>query len=332
MRENLRAEKKANEITSHDIKLELDVRCQKLIEKKLHAAFPKIALLGEEGDSGDESAEYRWVVDPIDGTVNFAHGIPHASVSIALQKRDEWRVTGGEKKARTRQSDPVTRHSSHVTLLGVVYDPFQDELWTAIRGQPARLNGRVIRVSPRRNLKQCIVSIGFAKSRSNLERALPSFTWLARRVMKIRMMGSAALALTYVASGRLDVYIERGISLWGGCGRAHHRMCRREILAGGGSGTLQIPDDCQQRTYTEEIARTEMTRRTQLFYNNSLVNNLRAVKLEGRILRVCINKCDRPRDVRDLHDGIPIVRRRAGLDGITSSDLTHQKPLAVFPC
>ena len=214
MRKNLNAEKKANEITSHDIKLELDVRCQKLIEKKLHAAFPKIALLGEEGDSGDESAEYRWVVDPIDGTVNFAHGIPHASVSIALQKRDEWRVTGGEKKARTRQSDPVTRHSSHVTLLGVVYDPFQDELWTAIRGQPARLNGRVIRVSPRRNLKQCIVSIGFAKSRSNLERALPYFTWLARRVMKIRMMGSAALALTYVASGRLDVYIERGISLW----------------------------------------------------------------------------------------------------------------------
>src|ERR1700759_64318 len=89
MRKNLNAEKKANEITAHDIKLELDVRCQKLIEKKLHAAFPKISLLGEEGDAGDESAEYRWVVDPIDGTVNFAHGIPHASVSIALQKRVE---------------------------------------------------------------------------------------------------------------------------------------------------------------------------------------------------------------------------------------------------
>src|SRR3954469_24433661 len=87
MRKNLTAEKKANEITSHDIKLELDVRCQKLIENKLHAAFPQIALLGEEGDAGDAQAEYRWVVDPIDGTVNFAHGIPHASVSIALQKK-----------------------------------------------------------------------------------------------------------------------------------------------------------------------------------------------------------------------------------------------------
>jgi myo-inositol-1(or 4)-monophosphatase len=204
MRKNLNAEKKANEITSHDIKLELDVRCQKLIENKLHAAFPEVALLGEEGDAGDEAAEYRWVVDPIDGTVNFARGIPHAAVSIALQKR----VAG--RGPRAEANTPA----SYATLLGVVYDPFQDELWTAIRGQPARLNGRVIRVSKRKNLNQCIVSIGFAKNRDNLERALPYFIWLARRTMKIRMMGSAALALTYVASGRLDAYIERGISLW----------------------------------------------------------------------------------------------------------------------
>ncbi len=205
MRKNLTAEKKANKITSHDIKLELDVRCQKLIEKKLHAAFPAIALLGEEGDAGDADAEYRWVVDPIDGTVNFAHGIPHACVSIALQKRVE---------ATSRARKRATRNTQHATLMGVVYDPFQDELWTAIRGQSARMNGRVIRVSKARKLNQCIVSIGFAKDRSNLERALPYFIWLARRVMKIRMFGSAALALTYVATGRLDAYIERGISLW----------------------------------------------------------------------------------------------------------------------
>jgi myo-inositol-1(or 4)-monophosphatase len=212
MRKNLTAEKKANEITSHDIKLELDVRCQKLIERKLHAAFPKIALLGEEGEAGDADAEYRWVVDPIDGTVNFAHGIPHASVSIALQQRVEGRGSGVEAKAHAGRH--ATRNTQHETLLGVVYDPFQDELWTAIRGQPARMNGRVIRVSTNRMLQQCIVSIGFAKNRSNLERALPYFIWIARRVQKIRMMGSAALALTYVATGRLDAYIERGISLW----------------------------------------------------------------------------------------------------------------------
>ncbi len=213
MRKNLNLKKKANEITSHDIKLELDVRCQKLIEKKLHTAFPKVALLGEEGDSGDENAEYRWVVDPIDGTVNFAHGIPHAAVSIALQKKV---LSSGSRVSipRRNKTSHGTRNTEYETLLGVVYDPFQNELWTALRGQPARLNGRVIRVSKATHLKDCIVSIGFAKNRSNLERALPYFTWLARRVMKIRMMGSAALALTYVASGRLDVYIERGISLW----------------------------------------------------------------------------------------------------------------------
>lgn len=214
MRKNLNAEKRANEITSHDIKLELDVRCQKLIERKLHAAFPEIALLGEEGEAGQADAEYRWVVDPIDGTVNFAHGIPHASVSIALQKRVESRGPRDEGGARRKSSALVTPHSSHITILGVVYDPFQDELWTAIRGQSARLNGRKIHVSKSRELSECIVSIGFAKNRSNLERALPYFIWLARRVRKIRMLGSAALALTYVATGRLDAYVERGINLW----------------------------------------------------------------------------------------------------------------------
>jgi len=215
MRKNLTAEKKANEITSHDIKLELDVRCQKLIERKLHAAFPKIALLGEEGVAGDENAEYRWVVDPIDGTVNFAHGIPHASVSIALQKRVEGRGSRVEGKSRMgANSSLVTRHSSYVTLLGVVYDPFQDEMWTAIHGQKARLNNRPIHASKARKLNECIVSIGFAKNRSNLECALPYFIWLARRSRKIRMFGSAALALTYVATGRIDAYIERGINLW----------------------------------------------------------------------------------------------------------------------
>jgi myo-inositol-1(or 4)-monophosphatase len=208
MRKNLRAEKKANEVSSHDIKLELDVRCQKLIEKKLHAAFPEISFLGEEGDSGAADSEYRWVVDPIDGTVNFAYGIPHACVSIALQVRRE------KGEGRAGRSRPITHHSSHVTVLGVIYDPFQDELWTAISGGPARLNGKVIHVSRRRKLAECIVTVGFAKSAASLEASLPSFIWLARRVRKIRIMGAAALGLTYVATGRLDAYIERGVSIW----------------------------------------------------------------------------------------------------------------------
>src|SRR5438874_2229952 len=132
MRHNLRSAKKVNEATAHDIKLELDVRCQKLIEKKLRKDFPAIAVLGEEGVSGDADAPYRWVIDPIDGTVNFAYGLPHASVSIALQ-RAESKVHSPRSKVRRRQSQLATRNPQPETLLGVVYDPFQDELWTAVR-------------------------------------------------------------------------------------------------------------------------------------------------------------------------------------------------------
>jgi myo-inositol-1(or 4)-monophosphatase len=205
MRKNLRAEKKANEVSSHDIKLELDVRCQNLIERKLHRAFPDISFLGEEGDSGEADSQYRWVVDPIDGTVNFAYGIPHACVSIALQVRTVKSVNSSGK----RRAD-----IAYETLVGVVYDPFQNELWTAIRGQNAKLNGRKISASKRRDLGECIVTVGFAKDRESLECSLPNFIWLARRVRKIRIMGAAALGLTYVATGRLDAYLERGVSIW----------------------------------------------------------------------------------------------------------------------
>jgi len=207
MRQHLRSTKAVNSSTQHDIKLELDVRSQKLIERKLRTAFPKIALLGEEGDTGDTGEEYRWVVDPIDGTVNFAYGIPHACVSIALQRRSP------KFKVQSPKSKKVGA-AQYTTIVGVVYDPFQDEIWTVIRGQPALMNGKPVRVSKRTKLAETIVSFGFAKSRSNTERGLPYFAWLVRRVRKVRMFGAAALGLAYVASGRLDAYIERGVSLW----------------------------------------------------------------------------------------------------------------------
>jgi myo-inositol-1(or 4)-monophosphatase len=214
MRANWHKPKRVKLDDAHDIKLELDVRCQKLIEKILRAAFPQIPLLGEEGDSGDVSAEYRWVVDPIDGTVNYFYGMPHAAVSIALQKRDECRVTGDEKTISRRAQNLVTCHSSHVTVLGVIYGPFTDEIWTTVRGEPTRLNGKIVRVSNRSKLEDAVIAMGFSKSRESLEKALPHLNRLARRVKKIRIMGSAALELAYVASGRLDAYIERTINLW----------------------------------------------------------------------------------------------------------------------
>ncbi|HUA37288.1 MAG TPA: inositol monophosphatase family protein [Candidatus Sulfopaludibacter sp.] len=200
---------------AHDIKLELDVRCQQLIGKILRAAFPQIPLLGEEGDSGDVNAEYRWVVDPIDGTVNYFFGMPHAAVSIALQARsDKWQAVSDKKGNSGSGQNPVTCHMSQVTVLGVIYGPFTDELWTAVRGGPARLNGRIIHVSRRARLADAVIAMGFSKSQENLEKSLPHVNRLARRVRKIRIMGSAALELAYVASGRLDAYIERTINLW----------------------------------------------------------------------------------------------------------------------
>ena len=199
MRKNWRTPKRINATHRHDLKLELDVRCQKRITTRLRRAFPDIALLGEEGVTGQAQAPTRWVVDPIDGTVNFAFEIPHACVSIALQTRPDG----------PRQSD-----EDYTSILGVVYDPFCDELWTAIRGHPARLNGRIIHASPRTRLSQTIVAIGFGKLEGNLERMLPAVANLMNRVRKIRVMGSAALELVYVASGRLDAYVEAGVRLW----------------------------------------------------------------------------------------------------------------------
>lgn len=195
IRKNHRSIKKINDETQHDIKLELDVRCQKVIERTLSKAFSEIAVLGEEGVTGDPNAECRWVVDPIDGTVNFSYGIPHCCVSIALQEKN-----------------PAT--DQYESTAGVVYDPFCDELWTGIRGEPARLNGKIIKVSSRRKLTEAIISIGFAKSKKTMDETLPYFTRLLPKIRKIRIMGAAALSLVYVASGRFDGYIERGIQLW----------------------------------------------------------------------------------------------------------------------
>jgi myo-inositol-1(or 4)-monophosphatase len=197
MRANWYLPKRVKMANAHDIKLELDVRSQKLITKILRNVFPQIPLLGEEGCTGDINSEYRWVVDPIDGTVNYFFGIPHAAVSIALQVRS-----------------PKSKVQSHKTVLGVIYDPFADELWTVVRGGPTRLNGRVVRVSRRSRLNESVIAMGFSKSSENLEKSLPHLNRLARRALKIRIMGSAALELAYVASGRLDAYVERTINLW----------------------------------------------------------------------------------------------------------------------
>jgi myo-inositol-1(or 4)-monophosphatase len=199
MRKNLLLPKRINASLQHDIKLELDVRCQKLIERTLRTDFPGVSVLGEEGITGDINAELRWVVDPIDGTVNFTYGIPHACVSIALQR----------KRPSSEGGD-----GAFETVAGVVFDPFTDELYTALRGSAAKLNGKPIRVSTRSKLSEAIVSIGFAKSTATLDKMLPQLTYLVHRVRKVRIMGAAALDMVYVAAGRFEAYVEGGVRLW----------------------------------------------------------------------------------------------------------------------
>ena len=174
---------------AHDIKLELDRRCQSLIEKILLRSFPDFAIYGEEGISGNSNAEYQWIIDPIDGTVNFFYGIPHFAISIAL------------------------RHKKEI-VVGVILDPMRNELWEASRGGAVTLNGHPLHVSRRTKLSESIVSVGLSKTAATIEQAAPEFLKMVRSVRKCRLMGSATLDIAYVACGRLDAYIENQISLW----------------------------------------------------------------------------------------------------------------------
>ena len=201
MRANLRRPKNVNEATQHDIKLELDVRCQKRIQTALRKSFPEIPILGEEGILGDPEAELRWVVDPIDGTVNFAYDIPHACVCIALQQRRSGKPQAGDLYGAE-------------TILGVTYDPFLDELWTATRDEPSKCNGRKINVSNRTRLDEAIITMGFSKKTETITQALPAFTSLVTKVRKVRMFGSAGLSMAWIAGGRLDAYLEAGVRIW----------------------------------------------------------------------------------------------------------------------
>jgi myo-inositol-1(or 4)-monophosphatase len=189
LRANFGLVQKVDENLAHDIKLELDKRSQTLIESLLLARYPDHAIYGEEGMRGDPDSEYQWIIDPIDGTVNFFYGIAHFAVSIALRRGRD-------------------------ILVGVIYDPLRDELWAVEKGHPATLNGLPIRVSDRTALGEATVSIGVSKTLESVEASLPLFHRMVREAKKCRMMGSASLDIAYVACGRLDAYIEGQISLW----------------------------------------------------------------------------------------------------------------------
>ena len=178
-----------NEFTAHDIKLDLDVRAQALITEILLGAYPDHAIFGEEGIAGNQASEWQWIVDPIDGTVNYFYAIPHFCISIALRRGEKMQV-------------------------GVIYDPMRDEMWAVERGGAPTLNGAPMAVSQRTQLSDAVLSVGFSKTKTTIAAGLPLLEKYVMRARKCRLMGSAALDLAYVACGRLDAYIEQSVSLW----------------------------------------------------------------------------------------------------------------------
>ncbi len=211
LRENFETDLKVDEMHSHDIKLALDVKSQELITDLILDTFPDHAIYGEEGIAGNQDSNCQWIVDPIDGTVNFFYGIPHFCISIAMRKDGD-------------------------LVIGVVYDPMMDEMYTVdFEGPPTR-NGEEIKPSDRSTLGKAVVTIGFSKSKEAMDAGLERYKSIAYRVRKTRMMGSAALALAYIACGRLDASIEEQISIWD--------IAAGQLLLerGGGSVTLGQSD------------------------------------------------------------------------------------------
>jgi myo-inositol-1(or 4)-monophosphatase len=189
LRKNFRQRQRVKAVAAHDIKLEIDVQAQELIGKLLLDEFPAHALYGEEGIVGDQSSDHQWIVDPLDGTVNYFYSIPHFCVSIALRL-------------------------SNQIIVGVIYDPIRNEMWAGQKGGVSTLNGSPIHVSDRKELAEAVISIGLAKTGETIDKNLPLLQQMIHRVRKCRVLGSAALDMAYVACGRFDAYIETGISLW----------------------------------------------------------------------------------------------------------------------
>lgn len=173
----------------NDYVSEVDRLAEQEIIRTLRKAYPHHAVIGEEtGSHGDN--EYEWIIDPLDGTTNFLHGVPHYAVSIALRHRGRLEV-------------------------GVIYDPIRQELFTAHRGGGALLDGRRIRVSNRPDINGALVGTGFPfRAQHHFPAYMKMFTALTEKVSDLRRAGAAALDLAYVAAGRLDGYWEIGLQPW----------------------------------------------------------------------------------------------------------------------
>ncbi len=172
-----------------DIVTKADENAEQAIKEVLQETFPNHGMLAEEGGETQGEGGIRWIVDPLDGTTNYAHGLPLFCTSIALERDGE-------------------------VVLGVVYDPMANEIYTAERGRGATLNGESIGVSDIDEPIRALLATGFPYDRDDMPTALDLFGQFAMHTQSMRRLGSAALDLCYVAAGRLDGYYERGVKAW----------------------------------------------------------------------------------------------------------------------
>jgi len=192
-------ERKAN---SRDLLTVVDPLCEKTIRDKVSEIFPEHSFLGEEdvppGKEAsaaaldrllNESNEWLWIVDPIDGTTNFVHGMPLCMPSVAVAYKGE-------------------------VVVGVIYDPHREEMFTAMKGQGAFMNGEAIEVGQQEVIGDAVVAMGSPPAAESLEMSLKGVKVLMPKVRTIRMLGSAALMLAWVANGRLTCYWEYDLSSW----------------------------------------------------------------------------------------------------------------------
>jgi myo-inositol-1(or 4)-monophosphatase len=180
----------------YDLVTDVDRECEEVVVSILQEAFPGIGILAEESARKDTGSKEVWIIDPLDGTTNYASGYPAFCTNIALQRAGE-------------------------IVLGVVYEPVRDELFEAVRGEGSRLNGATIRVSKTEKLSQALLATGFPYDRceqphTNLDR----FCALTMRTRGVRRGGSASLDLCYTACGRLDGYWEIRLQPWDVCAGA----------------------------------------------------------------------------------------------------------------
>jgi len=181
-----------------DLVTEADRASEKLIGERLRTAFPEHGIYGEEGTRSGLDAEFRWYVDPLDGTTNFAHGFPAFCVVLGCERR-----TPG-----------LAADEDGEMVAGVIYDPLRDEMFSAARGEGATLNGEPIHVSRARLLQESLIATGFPSHKRHRSPNVHFYQEFTLRSHGVRRAGSAALDLAYVACGRLDGFWEFQLNPW----------------------------------------------------------------------------------------------------------------------